>query len=82
MTELDAHFEVEKEKLLAYLFEVASKLLQVEQVALSQSAIDFIAQIPSPDVALEQLDDAQRAVVVAFMTEFFPQAVLSNYDLD
>ena len=82
MTELDAHFDVAKEQLLAYLYKVASMLNQVEQVKLSQSALDFVAQIPSPDLKLEELSDTQKAVLVAFMAEFFPQAILGNYDLD
>lgn len=81
MSETNAPFDVAKEQLLAYLYEVASKLIQVEQVEISKSAIDFIAQIPSPDVAIEQLSADQRAVVVAFITEYFPQVVLSEYGL-
>ncbi len=81
MTETQASFDVAKEQLLAYLYEVASKLIQVEQVEISQAAIDFIAQIPTPETTIDQLNPEQRTAVVAFITEFFPQVVLSEYGL-
>lgn len=81
MSETITHFDVAKENLLAYLYDVASKLTQVEQVEISRTTIDFIAQIPSPDLSIDQLTIAQRTAVIAFISEYFPQVVLSEYGL-